>query len=189
WLYERSHEVRMRAGDIVRAAASANAIGEVLIVLGRPGEAHDRFAEALRIWRGARSPRGVAEATHNLGVVALRGGDADAAIAQLDEAADLAMRIGAEGLHQRIQLPLADALLARGRYVEAWEAAGRVLGAADAVLVGRGHRLRGEALLCTGGTARARAELARAVALAEASGDTEGRTAAQRLLDRLTDAA
>jgi class 3 adenylate cyclase/tetratricopeptide (TPR) repeat protein len=185
WFYERSYEVRMRAGDIVRAAASANAIGEVLIVLGRSGEAHDRFAEALRIWRGARSPRGIAEATHNLGVAALRGGDADEAIVLLDEAADLAMRIGAEGLHQRIQLPLAEALLARGRYVEAWEAASRVLGAADAHLVGRGHRLRGEALLCTGGTARARAELTTAVALADASGDADGRTAADRLLERL----
>jgi class 3 adenylate cyclase/tetratricopeptide (TPR) repeat protein len=185
WLYERSYEVRTRAGDVVRAAESANAIGEVLIMLGRSRDAHDRFAEALRTWRGARSPRGVAEATHNLGVAALRGGDADQAISLLDEAADLATRIGAEGLHRQIQLPLAEALLARGRYVEAWEAAGRALGAADAHLTGRAHRLRGEALLRTGGTARARVELTTAVALADTAGDHDGRAEAQTWLDRI----
>jgi tetratricopeptide (TPR) repeat protein len=188
WLYERSSEVRTRAGDILRAAESANAIGEVLILLGRSAQAHDRFAEALRTWRGARSPRGVAEATHNLGVVALRGGDPEQALGLLDEAAELALRIGAERLHQRIQLPLAEALLVSGRYVEAWDAAGRVVDAADPQLAARAHRLRANALLCTGGTARARAELTTAVALADAAGDADGVAAAQRLLARTDDA-
>ncbi|CAN5891657.1 adenylate/guanylate cyclase domain-containing protein [soil metagenome] len=163
WLYERGYEARTRAGDVVRAAASANAIGEVLIALDRPGDARERFSEALRTWRGARSPRGVAEATRNLGVVALRDGAHTDALRLLGEAAELAGRIRAGALIDEVQLPLAETLLALGRYVEAWDAASRVLDTGDAEATGNARRLRGEALLRTGGIERAKVELAAAL--------------------------
>lgn len=59
--------------------------------------------------------------------------------------------------------PLAEALLASSRYVEAWDAASRALGTAGADAAGTAHRLRGEALLRTGGVVRARVELASAL--------------------------
>jgi tetratricopeptide (TPR) repeat protein len=163
WLYGRSHDARARAGDVLQVATSANAIGEVLLVLGRHDDAHARFTEALRAWRGARAPRGVAEATRNLGVVALRGGRHAEAVQLLEEATDLAARVGADTLVDQTQLPLAEALLASSRYVEAWDAASRVLGAAGADAAGTARRLRGEALLRTGGIVRARVELASAL--------------------------
>ena len=163
WLYGRSHDARARAGDVLQVAASANAIGEVLLVLGRHDDAHARFTEALRVWRGARAPRGVAEATRNLGVVALRDDRHSEAVQLLEEAADLAARVGADGLVDQTQLPLAEALLASSRYVEAWDAASRALGAAGADAAGTARRLRGEALLRTGGIVRARVELAAAL--------------------------
>ena len=163
WLYGRSHDARARAGDVLQVAASANAIGEVLLVLGHHDDAHARFTEALRAWRGARAPVGVAEATGNLGVAALRRGRPTEAVRLLEEAADLAGRVGADALGDRILLPLAEALLASSRYVEAWDAASRVLASSGTDVAGTAHRLRGEALLRTGGTARARAELAAAL--------------------------
>jgi tetratricopeptide (TPR) repeat protein len=163
WLYERSHDARARGGDVPHVAASANAIGEVLLVLGRHDDAHGRFTEALRAWRGARAPRGVAEARRNLGIVALRDGRHAEAVDLLEEAAGAAARVGADTLVDQIQLPLAEALLASARYVEAWDAASRVLGDAGTDAAGTAHRLRGEALLRTGGVVRARAELAAAL--------------------------
>jgi predicted negative regulator of RcsB-dependent stress response len=160
-LYERSHEVHTRAGDVVRAAASANAIGEVLVALDRPGEARERFAEALRIWRGARAPDGVALASRNLGVVALRGGDTTEACRRLEEASGVIARHGLDSLRVLTWLPLAEALLTTGRFVEAWEAATWVVDCGvdlDPDDAATAHRVRGEALLRTGGEARARRE-------------------------------
>lgn len=168
WLYERSHEARSRAGDVVRVAASGSAMGQVLLRLDQPDAARARFTEALRTWRGARSPGGVAEATLHLGVTALRQERPDEAVTLLEEALALALRIGAEQLRDEIHLPLAEALLAVHRYVEAWDAASHVLDTGDASDIGTARRLRGEALLRTGGVARARAELAAAIDAADA---------------------
>ena len=165
WLYERGYEVRMRAGNVVRAAESANAIGEVLVTLDQAEPARERFAHALRMWRGARAPEGVALATRNLGAVALRAGDADQARRRLLEAAQLATAHGLDSLRVRIWLPLAQAYVALGRYVEAWEAATWVLDCApdlDPTDAATAHRLRSETLRCTGGDQRASEELTRA---------------------------
>ncbi len=187
WLYSRSHEVRQRAGDVVRTAASANAIGEVLLALGETEQAAARFAEALRIWRGARSPQGVVEATHNLGLVALGAGDVDEACRRLEEAADQAHQIGSTALLARIRSPLAEALLARGRYIESWEAASRALGDEDDGMEARGRsllrRVRGEALLRTNSPSRALSELEMARKLAEESADSELLARIDQLLD------
>jgi tetratricopeptide (TPR) repeat protein len=157
---------------VVRAAESANAIGEVLLNLDRCAQARQRFTEALRMWRGARAPEGVALATRNLGVIALREGDADEACRRLEEAAELAETNRLDGLRVAISLPLARALLRLGRFVEAWDTATRVLdetanlSATDAA---QAHELRAEALRATGGTRRAEIELERARGLAPAT--------------------
>ncbi|MBW3606264.1 MAG: AAA family ATPase [Actinobacteria bacterium] len=185
WLYERSHEVRSRAGDVVRTAASDNAIGAVLLRLGEVDAAHARFTAALRAWRGARSPRGIAEATRNLGIVELRRGRDAHAVELLEEADAVAVQVGAEALHDEILVPLAESLARSGRYVEAWEVATRALAVADPRTVGAARRLRGTALLRTGGVTRARDELTMATAAAAAAGDDDGEAAARRLLDEL----
>ncbi len=186
WLYSRGHEVRERAGDVVRTAASANAIGEVLLGLGQAEEAAARFTEALRLWRGARSPQGVVEATRNLGLGALRTGAAPEACRRLEEADDQAREIGSGTLLVRIHLPLAEALLGCGRFVEAWEAATRVLDADEELIAGRAlavaRRLRAEALLRTNGAPRARAELEIARRIAAELDDGELLDAIERLL-------
>ena len=163
WLYERSFEVRTRAGDVVRAASSSNAIGEVLLALHRYDDASTQFSAALRMWRGARVLGGVAAATRNLGVAALRAGRPAEAREKLVEAASLARDIGSEALLSEVSVPLGEALSELGRYVEAWEVATRGLDHLDPVnqhaLVRTARRVRADALLRTGSTERARQEM------------------------------
>lgn len=171
WLYERAIDARTRAGDVVRAVASVNALGEVELSLGLVEAAHRRFVEALRTWRGARSPEGIAVASRNLGLVSLQRGDTEGAIRHLEESQQTAAAIGAESLLPDTRLALSRALMAVGRTVEAWEAATLVIeaeGAGPGVRVAA-RRLRAEAVTATGGAERARAELARALELAESA--------------------
>lgn len=163
WLYERSFEVRTRAGDVVGAAASSNAIGEVLLALGRHADAAVRFSAALRMWRGARVLGGVAVATRNLGLSALRAGRPADARDKLREAASLARDTGSTMLLAEVNVPLGEALLELGHHVEAWEAATCGLEHLDPssqpALAQAARRVRADALLRTGSTERARAEL------------------------------
>lgn len=166
WMYERSQDARTRAGDIIRAASSGNAIGEVLLELGRVDEAAERFSQALRAWRGARSLPGVALALSNIGATALLSNDPEEAIRRLQEALDCAVEVGADGLLARTRVLLGEALLESGRLVEAWEAATMALAAGgDLGPAGRGraHECRACALERTGGTRRAAIEHAAAL--------------------------
>lgn len=167
WLYERSAEVRTRAGDVDRAAAAVNAVGEVLVALGRPDEARERFRDALRTWRGVRSLVGIAAAVHNLGRLALDDGDPAGAIALLEEAVEVGVELGGEQLGVAARLDLGQAYLAVGRVVEAWDETSLVLATEtdDPLRRIRAHRVRAAALEATGGRARAADERARAAAL------------------------
>jgi hypothetical protein len=121
------------------------------------------------MWRGARVAEGVVLASRNMGVVALREGDAAEACRRLEEAAGLATANGLDALLVGIHLPLASALLRQGRFVEAWEAASHVVdrtGEVAAADAANAHELRAEALLATGGARRAQLELERARHLA-----------------------
>jgi tetratricopeptide (TPR) repeat protein len=171
WMYERSQDARTRAGDIVRAAASGNAVGEVLLELGRVEEAADRFGDALRAWRGARSTPGVALALCNLGAAALSSDDAPRAVRRLEEAQRCADDVGDDRLLARIRVLLGEALLEVGRLVEAWEAASLALAAGDDLGRSgrsRAHECRAGTLERTGGTERAALERAAGRAAANA---------------------
>lgn len=171
WLYERAIDARTRAGDVVRAAASVNALGEVELRMGRWAEAESRFSDALRTWRGARSPEGIAVATTNLGALQLASGQSGAVLEWLEEAQAQAEHIGAEHLLPRTRLLLAEAYLGVGRWVEAWDSATRAMdGATEVSQRIEARRLRAHALAATGGGARAEVELATARSLAEDPG-------------------
>ncbi|MEX1271884.1 MAG: tetratricopeptide repeat protein, partial [Acidimicrobiia bacterium] len=177
WLYERAIDARTRAGDVVRAAASVNALGEVELALGMVDDAHPRFAEALRTWRGARSPEGIAVATTNLGTLELARNHPADALVWLEEAEQTAHEIGAERLLASAWLHQAQAYLRMDRWVEAWDHATRVLDiAADASQQAAARKLRASALSATGGKDRAEQELAQAVILGDSGAELDAAT-------------
>jgi tetratricopeptide (TPR) repeat protein len=184
WLYERAIDARTRVGDVVRAAASVNALGEVELELGMPDQAERRFTDALRTWRGARSPEGIAVATANLGSLHLSRGDVTGGVEKLEEAHALADAIGAESLLNTTGLLLAETYLRLGRSVEAWKMATEILDSGgDTSTVVRARRLRAQALSATGGASRARAELTEALDLADRSGLDDEATAIRALFN------
>lgn len=171
WLYERAIDARTRAGDVERAAASINALGEVDLAGGERERAGKRFGEALRIWRGARSPEGVALASGNLGWLRMTEGDNDEALARLEDAEEAALSIGAESLLPDTRLRLAESYGKLGRHVESWDMATWVLhNSADPPRQVMAHRLRAASLTATGGFPRATAELERAREVAKQAG-------------------
>ena len=168
WLYERAIDARARAGDVVRAAASINALGEVELALGMVDEAERHFTEALRTWRGARSPEGIVVAVTNLGALELARHYPSAALAWLDEAERTANEIGAEHLLPFAWLRQAEAYLRLDRWVEAWDHATRALDTtSDATHQAVARKLRATALSATGGKDRAEHELSQAAVLEE----------------------
>lgn len=170
WLYEQAIDARIRAGDVVRAAASVNALGEVELALGMIDEAEPHFSEALRTWRGARSPEGIVVAATNLGALELARQDPTAALTWLEEAEHTAEEIGAEHLLPAARLHQAEAYLRLDRWVEAWDHATRALDyTSDASQQATARKLRADALSATGGKDRAGHELAQAALLEDES--------------------
>lgn len=166
WLYERAIDARTRAGDVVRAAASINALGEVELALGLLDGAHRCFTDALRTWRGARSPEGIVVAATNLASLELARSDPIAALGWLEEAEHRAAEIGAESLLPTVRLLQAEAYLGLERWVEAWDSATQALeNAGEDAQRATARYLRARALSATGGEKRAEAELTRAAAL------------------------
>jgi class 3 adenylate cyclase/tetratricopeptide (TPR) repeat protein len=174
-LYERSRVARERAGDVMGAATAANNIAEILSDQGDLEGAEALLREALRAWAAAAYPLGVAAATSNLGRVAARAGRLDEALATLDDAARRCREIGIDDFLLETTARRAEALLAAGRCVEAWEAATEVLAGcegdeAQPLLVAMVHRLRGLALVQGGSPARGRAVLRESLAVARDAG-------------------
>jgi class 3 adenylate cyclase/tetratricopeptide (TPR) repeat protein len=166
WLYERAIDARTRAGDVVRAAASVNALGEVELALGFVDEAAPHFTDALRTWRGARSPEGIVVAATNLGALELARDNPTSALTWLEEAEHTAREIGAEQLISSARLHQAEAYVRLGRWVEAWDhATGALDTTVDSSQQAAARRLRAAALSATGGTDRAEDELAQAAVL------------------------
>ncbi len=156
WLYQRAADARSRAGDVVRAAATINSLGQVEQELGMFDSAEQRFTEALRNWRGARSPQGVAEATTNLGELRMTQGRDEEARELLEEAERLAVDLGLDDILARGQVALAEAYVAVGRYVEAWERATCALQHTPlSSLERRARSARAKALEATGSAERA----------------------------------
>ena len=112
--YERSKELRDRAGHVVYARIAANNIGEVLSDQGHLEQAEDHFRESRRIQRAARFPIGVAFGTSNLGRAAARAGRFDEAAELLDEALAEFTEIGAESFVLETQARIAELRVLRG---------------------------------------------------------------------------
>ncbi len=166
WLYQRAADSRSRAGDVVRAAATSNSLGRVEQALGMLDSAEQRFTEALRTWRGARSPQGVVEATTNLGELRVAQGRVHEARELLEEAERLALDLGLDDILARAQVSLAEAYQGVGRHVEAWERATDALQRTTVSdLERRARAVRADALEATGSIERALDERGLALSL------------------------
>lgn len=154
-LYQRSRDAFRRVGDDVAAATAANNIAEILSDQGRLGEAERLLREALAVWRSVDYTIGVALAISNLGRLALRGGRPLDALAELAEALRRFTALGSSSFVNETRLRIAEAYLALGRSVEAWEAATDARSeSGDGPTKATAERLRGLALIQTGGVER-----------------------------------
>ncbi|MFN2471170.1 MAG: tetratricopeptide repeat protein [Gaiellaceae bacterium] len=125
--YRRSGELSERAGDVVNTARSTNNEAEIVSDQGHLEEARRLLEDALRVWRAASYPIGVALATSNLGRVAARSRRFDDAHGLLDQAASAFREIGATSFVHENDARRLECLVLEGRYAEALEVAGATL--------------------------------------------------------------
>jgi class 3 adenylate cyclase/tetratricopeptide (TPR) repeat protein len=151
-LFQRSRELRERAGHVVFGALDANNAAEVLSDQGHLAEADEIFKEARRVWRGAHYSFGIWLSTSNIGRVAARDGRLQEAGEILSEALAGFHEIGMESFALETEARIAELLVFHGDHAEALEAATGALeraaqtGATSAVQAML-HRLQGYALL------------------------------------------
>jgi tetratricopeptide (TPR) repeat protein len=107
-LYERGRDTRLRTGNAVEAALGTCNIGEVLTDQGRLEEAEDAFRTALRVYRAADYPYGVATASQHLGRVATLAGRLDEAHTYLVDARAQFEAIGAAADVHEVDVNLAE---------------------------------------------------------------------------------
>ena len=118
-LYQKSYDLRMRLGDAVDAAGSANNIAEVLSDQGHLDQARTRFENVLRVWRAADFGTGIGYALSNLGRVAYRDGRVVEAMELLDRARATFRQISAEPEVVETDARRAECLLLEGSGAEA----------------------------------------------------------------------
>ena len=99
---------------MIQAMTALNNRAEILSDQGHLDAASADFREAARTWKAARYSIGAALATSNLGRVAARGGDFEAAERWLAEASDIFTGIGASSLVLEVRLRRAEAALLAG---------------------------------------------------------------------------
>ena len=106
-----------RAGDTVWEARSLTWRGEAFLALGLPGRARADFARAEELFATSGQDLEYAIARHNLGLVALSGGDLPGALAYFDEAGNRYDALGVT--HPDLALDRCRTLLAAGLATEA----------------------------------------------------------------------
>jgi class 3 adenylate cyclase/tetratricopeptide (TPR) repeat protein len=166
-LYERGRDRRLRTGNAVEAALGTCNIGEVLTDQGRLDEAEDAFRTALRVFRAADYPYGVATAAQHLGRVATLAGRLDQAETYLADARAQFEAIGAAADVHEVDVNLAEWHLESGdpkRAIEIAEANrdGGVMRFAAL------ERIRGQAHAALGDDVAARAAMESSLAEARA---------------------
>ena len=127
---DRSREACERIGDVVGAATAVNNEAEILLDQGYVNDAAERLRAALRVWRSARYPIGVAIASANLGLAEVRACDLENGLLHLKEATALIDELGAGEYVARIYAQQLAGLLYAGRFADALERAdelGRIL--------------------------------------------------------------
>ncbi|MEX0682882.1 MAG: adenylate/guanylate cyclase domain-containing protein [Dehalococcoidia bacterium] len=171
--YQRSREARARAGDVVGEATQENNIAEILSDQGRLDEAEALFQEALRTWRAARYPIGIALAISNLGRLAGRRGALSQALELLREAHGRFEEIGATAFVLEADARVAESLVLSGQPDKALLTTERTLSRlvpGTEVLQAMVHRVRGYALLQSGRHEDAHAELETSLKVARTAG-------------------
>ncbi len=118
-LYQKSYDLRMRLGDAVDAATSANNIAEVLSDQGHLDQAKARFEDALRVWRAADFGTGIGYALSNLGRVAYRDGRLAEAMESLGRARSMFRQISSDPEIVETDARRAECLLLQGAGAEA----------------------------------------------------------------------
>jgi tetratricopeptide (TPR) repeat protein len=118
-LYERSGDLRDRAGHIVYARFASNNMAEILSDRGQWAEADALFTEARRVWRAARYPFGVALANGNLGRSAARAGHYDDARLLLEVALEQWTQLGSTAFRLETEARLAELDVFEGRFESA----------------------------------------------------------------------
>jgi predicted ATPase len=157
-LYERGRDTRLRTGNAVEAALGTCNIGEVLADQGRLEEADAALRRALRVYRAADSPYGIAVASQHLGRVATLAGRIDEGFAHLEEARGMFELIGAASDVQEVDVNLAEAHLLAGDPATALEIA-EANRDAGVVRFAALERIRGQAHAALGDDAAAREAL------------------------------
>jgi tetratricopeptide (TPR) repeat protein len=117
-LYERGREARVRTGNTTVAAEGDVNVGEILSDQGRLPDAEERLADALRVWRAARSvDTPFAEAL--MGRTLARQGRFDEAQVMFDRALAAFEKAGARSDALLVDVYATEALAFEGRAVEA----------------------------------------------------------------------
>jgi tetratricopeptide (TPR) repeat protein len=171
-LYQQSREARIKTGDPTNAAMADANIAEILADQGHLDEAEELLREVSAAWQAAGDAWGVAYTTLLLGVVAARDSRSDEAASLLAQARGDFAAIGASSDVRATDLAIAEHLVLAGRGAEALcqLALFDVHGADELGPLGPAiHRLRGLALLLTGGDG-ADEELRAAIAVAREQG-------------------
>ncbi|HSM01819.1 MAG TPA: adenylate/guanylate cyclase domain-containing protein [Acidimicrobiia bacterium] len=118
-LYERSREARLRAGDPVEAVRAGAGIGEILCDQGDLEGARLVLEDALKVWRAAKYPYGIAFVVSQLGRVASRAGDFSEADRRYEEARSIFLESKARHDVLETDTRIAENLVYQGRAVEA----------------------------------------------------------------------
>jgi class 3 adenylate cyclase/tetratricopeptide (TPR) repeat protein len=161
-LYERSRELHQRSGNVLLEAVSINNIGEILSDQGDLDGARKAFSEALRTWRWAKYPIGIALATSNLGRAAVRAGDLAVGAEHLADAQHQFAALGADSLGAEVLVRLAELAVASRDGAQGLRLADDALthpacSAGANPLLAAAQRLRGQALSLLGRAADAAA--------------------------------
>ena len=127
---EESLAISREAGYVNVAIPCLNSLGETARLEGDAGAARDYYEQAVSVARGKRQDHFLIIPLCNLGAVACEGGDVETARACYEEALAAARALGSE---EFISLAL-DGLAAVAARRGAWERAGRLAGAAAALL-------------------------------------------------------
>jgi class 3 adenylate cyclase/tetratricopeptide (TPR) repeat protein len=107
-LYRDAAELCITTGDVVYEATAINNIAEILSDQGRYSEADTMFRHAARTWRSVGFATGIALVEANLGRLATRTGDFDAATDLLSSSLARFEQLGAQAFVHEVQLRMID---------------------------------------------------------------------------------
>ncbi len=153
-LYDRSLDMRERAGDVAGSVMSLNNLGELRSDQGRVEDAEQLLTDGLRRAEAAGYAVAVALLISNLGRLARRRGDLDSARDLLDDALARFTELGSEEFATDTRMRHVELAIAAGDYGRALEGAIELLDETETPstvaplrrLIGTARRLSGDAV-------------------------------------------